>query len=250
MTLATQVRRLWVSVPCKGRLEFLRRTAPTLLAEPDLGYCLVDFDCPDHCGDWLEQSFPDELAAGRVLIERIAQRPFFHKAAAHNAGARRIAAAGGEHVAFLDADVSARPGFADWLGERMARHGFWIAGLDKDGWEHPGLVGFVALSMAAFAQSGGFDEWFRDWGAEDLEFRVRLLLEQGLEFGEVPVDLFDCLPHGDDLRVQHYQEKDMARGHLRNLAYFSCKLRRRGQSFATLDERAQRLIRRIRGIFR
>jgi hypothetical protein len=250
MTQATLAWRLWISVPCKGRLSFLRRTAPALLAQPDLGYCLVDFDCPDHCGDWLERTFPADLAAGRVLIERITQRPFFHKAAAHNAGARRIAAAGGEHVAFLDADVSGRPGFALWLAERLACDRFWIAGLADDGWEHPGLVGFVALSMAAFVESGGFDEQFRDWGAEDLEFRVRLLLERELEFGEVPVELFDCLPHGDDLRVQHYEEKDMARSHLRNLTYFARKLRRRGQSFATLDERTHRLMRRVRGIFR
>src|SRR5678815_2665481 len=98
MTRATVARELWVTVPCKGRLSFLQRTAPGWLDQPDVRYCLVDFDCPDRCGDWLERTFAAEVAAGRAVVERIGARPYFHKAAAHNAGARRIAAARGESV--------------------------------------------------------------------------------------------------------------------------------------------------------
>jgi hypothetical protein len=247
MTRATQARKLWVTVPCKGRLSFLKRTAPALLAQPDVGYCLVDFSCPDHCGDWLEQTFAAEVAAGRAMVERIAGRCYFHKAAAHNAGARRIAAAGGEHVAFLDADATCRPGFSAWLLPRLSPDRFWIAGLDTAGWEHPGLVGFLALSVSAFRRSGGFDEQFRDWGAEDLEFRLRLHLEHGLDYDEIPIDLLDSLPHGDELRVEHYEIKDLERSHLRNQVYFARKLQKQlGMSLAALDARAQRLLRRIR----
>jgi len=247
MTQATDPRKLWVTVPCKGRLSFLQRTAPAWFEQPDIGYCLVDFDCPDHCGDWLERTFAAEVAAGRAAVVRITDRRYFHKAAAHNAGARRIAAAGGEHVAFVDADVTCRPGFSGWLLPRLSADRFWIAGLDAAGWEHPGLVGFLALAVSAFERSGGLDEQFRDWGAEDLEYRLRLHLEHGMDYGEVPVDLLDGLPHEDDLRVEHYEVKELARSHLRNQVYLSRKLQKRlGKSLASLDDRAQRLIRRVR----
>ena len=247
MIEATDARKLWVTVPCKGRLSFLQRTAPSLIAQPEIGYCLVDFDCPDRCGDWLEQTFAAEVAAGRAIVERIPERRYFHKAAAHNAGARRIAAAGGEHVVFLDADAACRPSFSSWLSPRLAPDRFWIAGLDGAGWEHPGLVGFLALPVTAFHRSGGFDEEFHDWGAEDLEYRLRLHLELGLDYGEVPIDLLEGLAHGDELRVEHYEVKDLERSHLRNQVYLARKLQKRlGKSLAALDDRAQRLIRRVR----
>ena len=247
MAQATDARQLWVTVPCKGRLSFLQRTAPAWFEQPDVGYCLVDFDCPDRCGDWLEQTFAAEVAAGRAVVERVVGQRYFHKAAAHNAGARRIAAAGGEYVAFADADVSCRPGFAAWLLARLSPDRFWIAGTDAAGWEHPGLVGLLALPVSVFRQSGGFDEQFRDWGAEDLEYRLRLRLEHGLDYGEIPIELLDGLPHGDELRVEHYEVKDLERSHLRNQVYLARKLQKRlGKSLAALDDRAQRLIRRVR----
>jgi hypothetical protein len=246
MTPATPVPKLWVTVPCKGRLTFLERTAPTILGDEALGYGLVDFDCPNRCADWFEQTFAAEIASGRASVVRVAGRPYFHKAAAHNLGARRAVELGAEHVAFLDADTLCRPGFAAWLLPRLAPDRFWIAGLDPGGWERPGLVGFLALPSALYLRSGGFDEQFRDWGAEDLEYRLRLHLGEGLDYGELPFDLLEGLPHDDDLRVEHYETKELERSHLRNQVYLARKLHKNlGQSLATLAPRAQRLVRRV-----
>src|SRR3954468_24745663 len=112
---ATRIPTLWVTVPCKGRLAFVERTPPSVLDDPDLGYCLVDFDCPDGCGDWLARRFAGEVARGRALALRVRDRTHFHKAAAHNLGARRAIAAGARHVILLDADTICRPGLAAWL---------------------------------------------------------------------------------------------------------------------------------------
>src|SRR5260370_11681104 len=39
--------RLSVVVPCKGRLQHLRRSLPTFVAQPDSEVIVVDYDCPD-----------------------------------------------------------------------------------------------------------------------------------------------------------------------------------------------------------
>src|SRR5690349_6457847 len=135
MTQAMPVVKLWVVVPCKGRLSFLQQTTASVLSQRDVGYCLVDFDCPDRCADWLEEAFPDAVAAGRAVAARVEGRPYFNKSAAHNAGARRALAAGAAHLAFLDADTLCRPGFAAWLAPRLGPDHFWIAGAGADGWE-------------------------------------------------------------------------------------------------------------------
>jgi hypothetical protein len=147
----------------------------------------------------------------------------------------------------LDADTICRPGLGAWLAPRLAPDRFWIAGLAADGWEMAALVGFLALPAAVFQRSGGLDEEFRDWGAEDLEYRLRLHLGLGLDYGEVPVDFFQGLAHDDALRVEHYAIKDIERSHLRNQVYLARKLRRQlGVSLAGLGPRAQRLVRRVR----
>jgi hypothetical protein len=246
MGQATPAPKLWVVVPCKGRRAFLERTTASVLSERELGYCLVDYDCPDRCGIWLQQNFAADVAAGRALVETVHDRRYFNKSAAHNLGARRALAAGAAFLAFLDADIVCRPGFAAWLAPRLAPGRFWIAGPAPDGWEYPGLVGFLALAAQDFEASGGFDEAFRGWGAEDLELRLRLHLAHGLAYDELPGQLLEGLPHGDELRVEHYEIKDLDRSHLANQVYLARKLRRQlGRGLDGLDATAERLIRRI-----
>ena len=237
---------LSVTVPCKGRLDFLKRTAPGLVGQPGVRYCLVDYDCPDDCGGWIERTYPTEVAAGGVIVERVAQRPHFNKGAAHNLGARRLIRDGATHVCFLDADTVCNPGFVDWLRARLAADRFWISALTPAAVEHPGLVGFLALPATLFEASGGFDEWFQEWGGEDLEYRLRLHVEHGARYDEVPLAFFDEIAHGDDLRVRFRKLASPDASNRLNLVYWARKLRRRtGKSLVDLDPVAQRLFDRI-----
>jgi hypothetical protein len=240
------VPKLCVTVPCKGRLDFLKRTAPAIVGQADVRYCLVDYDCPDDCGGWIERAFPEEIASGRLTVERVAPRPHFNKGAAHNIGARRLIRDGAEHVCFLDADTVCHPGFVDWLRAHLVPDRFLISGLTPTGAEHPGLVGFLVVPAPLFAASGGFDEWFEEWGGEDLEYRLRLHLEHGARYDEVPLSLFDEIPHGDDLRIRFRKLASPDASNRLNLVYWARKLRRRtGKSLVDLDAVAQRLFDRI-----
>ena len=233
-----------ITVPCKGRLAFLEQTAPALIGQPGVRYCLVDYDCPEQCGDWAEQTFPAAVAAGRLVIERVRDRPQFNKSAAHNVGARRLIAAGLRHICFVDADTVCDPAFVSWLRPQLAAapDRFWIAARTATGWEDPGFVGFLALPAALFGASGGFDEWFQEWGGEDLELRLRLHLEQRAAYGEVPLSFFTELRHGDALRTQFRKIASPDQSNRLNTVYWALKLRRRtGKSLSELDETARRL---------
>jgi len=237
---------LGITVPCKGRLEFVQKTAPALIGEPGVRYCLVDFDCPDDCGGWLERTFGAEVGAGRAIVERVRDRPRFNKGAAHNVGARRLIQEGLRHVCFLDADTICLPGFASWLRARLVPDRFWIAGLAPSGQEDPGMVGFLVLPADLYERSGGFDEWFEEWGGEDLEYRLRLHVEHRAPYAEVPLTFFEEIRHGDELRTQFRRIGNPDLSNRLNLVYWARKVRRRtGKSLVDVDAVARRLFDRI-----
>ena len=211
--------RVCVVVPCMGRLAFLRQSAPRLVTNSLLRYCLVDYSCPERCGEWLLREFAEEANQGRVVVENVPGRSLFNKCAAHNAGARRACREGAEYLCFLDADTLVSEGFAAWLVHNVEPDRFLITARNEDGSDKFSLTGLLVLHADAFTSSGGFDETFSGWGAEDIEFRIRLALLHGLGYGDVPGELVEALHHGDDLRTQFYRQKN---AHLSN----SCNLRK------------------------
>lgn len=238
--------RLWACVSCKGRVEFLRRTAPTVLGQRGLGYCLVDFDCPQSSGQLMLREYSEAAASDRLRVVRIAPQRYFHKARAHNAGAREAMDAGADYLIFLDADTQLETGFCDWLRPKLSPREFLIAGTHPNGLEDPGLVGLLVVPARAFVSTGGFDERFVGWGAEDLDLRLRLHLEQRLGYREIPLRWLTSLPHEDSLRTQFYAEKDCRLSNIRNHVLLANGLRRRGSvNLRDLDARGARLWRHV-----
>jgi hypothetical protein len=200
---------VWVIVSCMGRREFVRRTAPMMLARRDVGYCLVDYSCPERSGDWIEETYPKAAAEGRLLVERVVGCRHFNKCAALNAGARRAIRAGARWLCFLDADTIVRAGFFDWIGAELDADRFLIADLRPDGSDPPSLTGVLVVSSARFAETAGYDEAFRGWGGEDIEFRLRLHALHRLSFRRIPLSLLEPIEHDDALRTQFYEEQDI-----------------------------------------
>jgi hypothetical protein len=208
---------LWVVVPCKGRLTFLQETVPCVIEQAGVYYCLVDYSCPDRAGDWFEATFPEAVRGGRAVTERVHGQALFHKSCAHNAGARRAIREGAEYLCFLDADTIVRPGFVEFVRQNMAADRFLISARRPDGRDVPSLAGLLVVSAAAFEAIGGFDEGFSGWGAEDIELRLRLFLLGGIDYGDVPLDLLQPMPHDDRLRTSFYEQKDVRISHRENL---------------------------------
>jgi len=217
--------KLWVVVTCMGRLEFLRQTAPPVLGCPDVGYCLVDYSCPDRAGQWLTCTFEEEARAGRLLVEEIPGRSLFNKCEALNAGARRATQAGAEYLCFLDADTLVEPGFFEWAAGRLNPQRFLIAALEN-GKDVASLTGVLVVSAPAFAASRGFDQAFRGWGGEDLEFRLRLHLLQRLGYEDIPLSWLRPITHDDSLRSRFYEEKDVRSSNGRNFQLLEGKMAR------------------------
>lgn len=208
---------VWIVVPCKGRLSFLRQTAKLWQKYTDFHVCLVDYSCPERCGDWLETEFPDCPEGRRWLVERVPGRALFNKSAAHNAGAACALRHGAEYICFLDADTALREGFGAFVRQHLDRSKFLIAGLHQGVLDIPSMTGLLVVPAASFSQVGGFDESFIGWGGEDIEMRFRLHLVGGLSFSDVPSSLTQPLEHGDELRTQYYEQSDLVCSNSQNI---------------------------------
>ncbi len=209
--------RFWIIVPCKGRLSFLRQTAWRVIEHTPFNVCLVDFSCPDRCGDWLEREYPDSPDGRRIVVERVPGRRDFNKSAAHNAGAWRALSQGAEYLCFLDADTMVHEGFGEHVSRLVRRDRFLIAALRDDGFDMPSMTGLLVVCAYRFRDLGGFDEEFEGWGGEDIEMRLRLHLVGGLGYADVPLHLASPIPHDNVLRTQYYQETSIFASNRQNM---------------------------------
>jgi hypothetical protein len=103
-----RLRLLWIIVTCMGRRAFLQKTAPAILTQAaarQARYCLVDYSCPDACGDWLASHHAAHVAGGTAHVVAVPGRTFFHKTVALNRGARAALDAGAAALCFADADT-------------------------------------------------------------------------------------------------------------------------------------------------
>ena len=241
----TGVRRrpnIWVVVPCMGRLEFLKKTAPTILAQSELNFCLVDYSCPDRAGEWFRSHFADAIREGRATVVDVLGRPYFEKSKALNAGGREALLRGAEYVGFLDGDTLLKSGFGSWLVEHVRSDRFIIAGSSPDGYDVHCLMGLVIIPSAQYAACGGYDEEMVGWGGEDIEMRLRLHVLHKLRYRRVPFEFLDYIDHGDELRVKHHI-LSMSESNRRNLERTRDRVRQwTGRDMYLLGTAARRLI--------
>lgn len=191
-------------VTCKGRLAFLRQSLPTLLLWPNTNCVLVDFDCPDQCGDWVQQNYP------QVQVIRVLNRPQHHHAEAHNIGA---AAVHSPWLCFTDADILLDPSFGDVVLP-LLKPGFYYRP-EPTG---EGIAGTLVCSKADFHKTGGYDEVIWGWGYEDADFH-KMLRHVGVQEASFPARLLSHMPHSNDLRGKHQDQVNVARSWQANKLY-------------------------------
>ena len=196
-------------VTCKGRLDHLKQTLPTLLALPDCEVVVVDYDCPQGAGDWVEAAHPG------VKVVRAPDQPIFSIARARNLGA---AAAAAPWLLLTDADILFQPA----LGEAVRP---WL----KDGVflcsesQMEGLGGTLIVSAADFHAVGGYDEIYQGWGNEDVDLVARLE-QAGVRPLDFPVHMISAISHSNERRGRYHAITDPMFNRKINALYLKAKL--------------------------
>jgi hypothetical protein len=217
-----------------GRLAHLSRSLPRLL-DTGLHVVLVDYTCPNNSGAWARDAFPQHCDDQRLVVVREGSAREFHKTRAHNLGADAALCRGAAALCFVDADTLVYPGFGDFCAQ--ARSGQFSI-VRPSHWGRD-LTGVLLLTAEDFRHSGGFDEQFRGYGAEDLEMRLRLRLRLGLYFNFFPDSTVSAISHGDDVRTRYYRQKDLRRSHYRHLKRLDRLVRGwTGRGILALDDRS------------
>src|SRR5437868_449136 len=137
---------------CMGRLAHLRQTIGLAARQARSSCIVVDYSCPEQCGDWVEQHYPE------VKVLRVPNQQLFCVTRARNIGAQ---AADAPWLCFFDADVILDAQLAQRLLEMVRPGQFFVA--------HPWvreLAGTVVCSRTDFERVGGYDEVIQGWGSE------------------------------------------------------------------------------------
>jgi predicted glycosyltransferase involved in capsule biosynthesis len=198
---------------CKGRLNHVQQTSKAFLeaTNNNVKYLIVDYSCPENTGNWVKQNLG---YTGRVDSLIIKSKPdSFHKTIAINSGSKyAINTMGADYLIYFDADTIILPGFIQQITPILNKDRFIIA--DPTGEED--LTGLLVIHKDIFISSGGFEESFRSWGAEDLEFRLRLFAKHHYQFDVISCENLRAIHHNNDLRVRFYSDKNIEFSNKRN----------------------------------
>jgi glycosyltransferase involved in cell wall biosynthesis len=178
---------------CRGRLRHLRETLPTFVRQPDAAVVVVDYSCPEACGDWVEANFP------HVEVVRSPDSPRFELSRARNLGAARVRS---PWICFIDADTRVEATFSERLAPLLAPGCFYRAEPST-----PDAWGTTVCTAEDFLDIGGYDEVIQGWGKDDEDFYARLIMA-GVRHAGFPGEMVQAVTHSDTERVAHYDEKD------------------------------------------
>jgi glycosyltransferase involved in cell wall biosynthesis len=186
--------RICFITTCMGRLASLRLTLARMVTQADSRCVLVDYSCPQRCGDWAAAAFP------QVRVVREADQTTFSICRARNLGAR---AADTPWLCFCDADILLEPSFAAAVLPLLRPgHSYHPDVLDDTG-----LWGTFLCAREDFERVGGYDEVYQGWGENDVDFYDALKLS-GVRPLTFPSALLRHLAHGEEDRVRYYNTAD------------------------------------------
>jgi hypothetical protein len=189
-----------VVIPCKGRLGHLRQTLPYWLNQEKRPHeiLVVDYGCPEQCGDWVRQTYPDVR-----VIRVVNQVEYFNISRARNAGAVQ---ATGDFLCFADADFVAPPDYLERVGRQLlAGHNLVCVAHYDSG--QLGLNGICTVAAELYHRVRGYDESTTTYGLDDTDFYRRCEAAGGI-MGHL--HNCQCISHADDDRLRFYPDRDKA----------------------------------------
>ncbi len=198
---------------CKGRLHHLQQTLPLIVAEAPDEIVVVDYNCPQGSGDWVEANYP------QVKVVRVTDDTGFRLARARNLGA---AATSVPWICFIDADIRVAAGFVAWM-RAHARERHYYRQAPVNGNRDLETYGTVLCPRRAFQAIGGYDELFTGWGGEDDDLYDRLLIA-GLNAGHYPATMAQAISHDDGERMAFHALKRKDLQQVLNTFYRNAKV--------------------------
>ena len=193
---------------CMGRLSDLKNTLPRLVQQPRSRVVVVDYSCPESCGDWVQANHPE------VTVIRVPGKNAFDRSDAKNRG---VAAANSPWICLIDADVELEPEFAETVIPSLQPGCFFRS-------SHPGegTGGTFVVTKEDFGRVGGHDPVFQGWGEEDDDL-IDALKFAGLQTRRYSATLIQHRDHDDDARTQFHQDDDRRHSHMINRIYRCAK---------------------------
>lgn len=184
----------------KNRFEFLQQTLPKNMddcaGDAQVQFVVLNYNCPDPRTDqWIESSFQNEMATGRLIYAKIFDAPDFNFPHARNVCFRL---ATHELCCNVDADNFIGSGFSRFLRRAMSREGRFVHG-PRDG---RGLRGRIGFRKDDWLDIRGYDERFVGRLPEDRNLIDRLTLK-GLISVEIADESFcRALQHSEASRYE------------------------------------------------
>jgi len=195
-------------VTCKGRLQHLSQSLPRLATQAASECVLVDYDCPEHCGEWAGEYTP------AVRVVQVQNAPYFSVAHARNLGARAISS---PWICFTDADILLQADFAAQITPQLRPGLFYRPSpMSCDMW------GTHICHRDDFFRAGGYDEVLQGWGGEDDDLYYRFA-SLGLKQGFFSGTALEAIRHGDEDRTRHHAVKDKWSNQRINTLYLQLK---------------------------
>ena len=201
-------------ITCKGRLDYLKRALPRVVALQPAEIVVVDYDCPQRTAQWVQENYP------KVKIVRVLDAPIFNLSNARNLGA---AASQSNWIFFSDADIIFDIEIKNWFSENKLRSlHFFRQKLVKSP-EISGTGGSCLVSRDAFELVGGYDDVITGWGFEDKDFYLRL---KQAKINESFFDkyYFFAITHSDDKRMEFNSIKEKMEQRKVNFIYSQMKM--------------------------
>lgn len=199
-------RRFSIITTCKGRLEHLERSLPSMLAQKDTEVIVVDYSCPDGTADHVERHFTD------ARVVRVDGEDGFSNWKARNRGA---AVADSDLLVFCDADTILAPKAVQVISDSVPEDAFGFfprhstAHFNRTGLRlgMNQLRGFQAIPAAAFRLLEGYDEVLEGYAAggdTDVEDRLTMLGFKAQNLGDGIVE--DVIEHDNRARFTYHSQ--------------------------------------------
>lgn len=180
---------------CKNRLDHLKQTLPLMYKQKNSEIILVDYSCPQKCGQWANENYP------KVKVVKVNDKNEFCLPKGRNKGGSK---AQGEYIIFVDADIFLRKDFERWILNNCKDKHFY----QSEDYKDTSLAGTVITTKKAFNLLKGYDEAFVGWGGEDDDFYTRLEFK-GFTRQTFPKKYIETIDHGDEIR-QFGDKKELA----------------------------------------